>query len=391
MEGSEATVPPVPAGLGRYEVRRRLGSGAFAVVYEGLDPALDAPVAIKVLGDHHSGDPGLRQRFIREARLLRAARSGRLVTVYDIGETDGRPFFVMDYVAGGTLADRLRRHAPLSDEQAIRLIDELADCLLELERAGVVHRDLKPSNLLVRSPGGTDGGFLGRDESLVVGDFGLARSAEASSLTVAAGTDGYMAPEQRMPSVDIGPPADQYAATALVASALSGVAPQEALGQLGRSRRRLAAVLHRGMAERPEDRFATTAHWATAVRSALAPEPGASPPARGRKPVVAAIVAALLAAAVVALAAAVALGLGADGPDIVGPRQIVPGQAVTYTIDDPSLGTHYWTDWEGGVHEAPALRVTAQGPGRLPITVTQVIDGEPRSTTVNLDVVDGSP
>ena len=179
----------MPVRLGRYVIRRRLGSGTFAAVFEADDPALDAPVALKVLADHHSADPDVRNRFIREARLLRRSHSPRLVTIHDIGEENGQPYLVMELVSGGTLEQRLAATGPLGRSDLARLVDELEACLVELERVGVVHRDIKPSNLLVRSSRRSDA-LLGPDEQLVLADFGLARSTDASGLTVGGGTVG---------------------------------------------------------------------------------------------------------------------------------------------------------------------------------------------------------
>jgi eukaryotic-like serine/threonine-protein kinase len=92
----------MPSQIDRYDVKELLGSGSFAAVYRAYDPALDADVAIKVLADHHSAVHDVRERFIREARLLRRLASDRLVTVHDIGEWRGQPYLVMEAVAGGS-------------------------------------------------------------------------------------------------------------------------------------------------------------------------------------------------------------------------------------------------------------------------------------------------
>ena len=97
-----------PGLLGRYAVRRRIGSGAFATVWLAFDDQLESPVAVKVLADNWSGDDHVRRRFLDEGRLLRKVESPHVVTVYDAGELDdGRPYLVMTYADQGTLADRL--------------------------------------------------------------------------------------------------------------------------------------------------------------------------------------------------------------------------------------------------------------------------------------------
>ena len=111
-----------PSRLGRYPVRRRIGSGAFATVWLAYDEHLDSPVAIKVLADNWTGDLHIRQRFIEEGRFLRKVESPHVVTVYDAGELDDeRPYLVMAYADQGTLADRLELSA-LEPSQALTVI-----------------------------------------------------------------------------------------------------------------------------------------------------------------------------------------------------------------------------------------------------------------------------
>ncbi|TDB77617.1 serine/threonine protein kinase, partial [Actinomadura sp. KC216] len=179
-----------PTSAGRYRIDRLLGSGGFASVWLGHDPELDSPVAIKILGEHWTLRTDVRDRFVQEARLLRRADSHRIVQVFDIGELpDGRPYFVMTYADRGTLAERLTT-GPLRLNEALRTAWEIIRGVQELHDLGVVHRDLKPSNVLLRSSSG--GG-----ERLMISDLGIARTDDhLSSLTLPAGSPGYMAPEQ---------------------------------------------------------------------------------------------------------------------------------------------------------------------------------------------------
>src|SRR4051794_1297744 len=109
-----------PRLIGRYRVERPLGSGSFALVWLAHDDDLEAPVAIKVLAENWAHRMDLRERFLTEARMLRAAASHRVVQVYDIGELpDGRPYFVMEYADGGTLEDRTGGSVPVTE--ALRL------------------------------------------------------------------------------------------------------------------------------------------------------------------------------------------------------------------------------------------------------------------------------
>ncbi len=254
--------------FGRYQIIRVLGSGAFAAVYEAHDPALDATVAVKVLGDHHCGDADIRSRFINEARLLRRGIGDRLVPVYDIGEQDGQPFFVMELLPLGTLGDRLGALGrPVSFEAARRVANELGGCLDALHSAGIVHRDLKPSNLLLRNTAAvpipaSPSQLLSPSERLLLGDFGIARDADASNLTMAGGTIGYMAPEQYTPSADIDHRADIFAATAILTAVLTGrLQPAHPNDLPAVVPENIRSALASGMAHSPMDRPQSAQEW----------------------------------------------------------------------------------------------------------------------------------
>jgi serine/threonine protein kinase len=176
--------------IGRYRLDAVHGSGAFATVWRGFDTELEIHVAVKVLAENWSHHADVHERFLAEARLLRRIASDRVVRVYDVGTHDGQPYFVMDFVAGGTLADV--GDGSLDAADALLLAERSALAVAELHAAGVVHRDIKPSNLLL---GAEDDG-PGR---VLVADLGSAkRLAEASGITVTTGTPSYMAPEQAL-------------------------------------------------------------------------------------------------------------------------------------------------------------------------------------------------
>ncbi|MDT0433761.1 serine/threonine-protein kinase [Streptomyces sp. NPDC005840] len=205
--------------IGRYRLGRRLGSGAFGTVWLAHDDDLDAPVAVKVLADNWSHRLDVRERFLTEARMLRKAGSDRVVQVYDIGELpDGRPYFVMEYADGGTLAE-LAEAGPLPVAEALRLTAGAARGAQALHAAGIVHRDIKPSNVLLRSsPGGAP--------RVLLADLGLAKSlAQASGLTLAAGSAGYRPPEQAAPGAGIDARADVYALGAVGYRLVTGEVP----------------------------------------------------------------------------------------------------------------------------------------------------------------------
>ncbi len=220
--------------IGRYRLDRRLGSGAFATVWKAHDPELDAVVAIKVLADNWAVDADVRERFTTEARLLRRIESPRVVRVHDVGVLPAgeggypeRPYFVMDYIEGGTLADHVGRLPP---EDAVRLACEAAHAVQVLHDSGVVHRDLKPSNLLLDT--------RADPPRVLVADLGSAKMlADASGFTVTMGTPAYMAPEQAGQVTGFDGRADVYALGVICYELLSGRRPFDGLDRTRASSR----------------------------------------------------------------------------------------------------------------------------------------------------------
>ena len=207
----------MPSRLGRYAVRRRIGSGAFATVWLAYDENLDSPVAIKVLADNWTEDAHVRQRFLEEGRYLRKVESPHVVSVYDAGELeDGRPYLVMAYADQGTLADRLEVEG-LTPRQALEVVRQVAIGLRALHARGILHRDVKPANVLFRTVDG--------EVRAMVGDLGLGKALDMSSrLTMIAGTPTFAAPEQAQ-GEPLDARADQYSLAALSFLMLAGSAP----------------------------------------------------------------------------------------------------------------------------------------------------------------------
>ncbi len=171
--------------IGRYMIVDRLGQGGMASLYLARDPAIDRLVAIKVLREGF--DDELRERFAREARSAGSLRHVNIVTIFDVGEHEGEPFIAMEYVAGETLAQVIRRNAPLGLARKVELLEALCAGLGYAHQAGIVHRDIKPANIMVDTEG-----------VLKILDFGIARVGD-SSMTQAGmlvGTLNYMSPEQ---------------------------------------------------------------------------------------------------------------------------------------------------------------------------------------------------
>lgn len=252
----------------RYELGPVIGTGAFATVYRGRDPRLNATVAVKVLADNWSADPSVRFRFGQEAALLRRVKSERrdapLVEVFDIDEgEDGRPYFVMTFADRGTLAERMTAGLAMPVSEVAPIVDALGAGMAALHGAGVIHRDLKPSNLLFVTAAGTP-----NEEQMLIGDLGLAKDqlSSGSALTVAGGSPGYMAPEQTMGLATITPLADVFSASVIVLELLTGSREPEGLDRLPTG---VATVVSRGMSMLPAERQARAEDWNRELSEAL--------------------------------------------------------------------------------------------------------------------------
>ncbi len=200
---------------GRYRLERPLGHGGMASVFLARDEELGRPVALKLLAENLAADAAFRDRFLREARLAARLSHPNVVSVYDAGEAeDGRPFIVMEYVPGVTLAE-VRKLAP---GEAVGLVVQACHGLAHAHAAGLVHRDVKPQNLLLRDDG-----------VLKVADFGIARAAETTALTqvgTVLGTAAYLSPEQAL-GEEVTPATDVYALGAVLYELLTGRTPYE--------------------------------------------------------------------------------------------------------------------------------------------------------------------
>jgi WD40 repeat protein/serine/threonine protein kinase len=290
----------LPSYVGRYEVRKEVARGGFAVVVQAWDEELQSLVAIKILLRELAADDDIQRRFVEEARLLRRIRSPNVVTVHDVGRLgDGRPYFVMDFADRGTLAPRLDRKSgfrPPDAQSVTALVDAVADGLSAIHEAGVVHRDIKPDNILFqaahRGPREQDSAtsadrsspaaLIGSDERILVSDLGIAKNVHrhGSMITLLGGTPLYRAPEQGEDDAEITSAADVYAATALLWHVLTGQKPPDAKGVRSRLPVLPAAwheFIEQGMALDPKDRFSGMEHWRSAVHDALRRESAQAP------------------------------------------------------------------------------------------------------------------
>lgn len=172
---------------GRYRISRRIARGGMATVYLADDQRLTRTVAIKVMHENLGEDEDFVARFDREARAAARLSHPNVVSVFDQGMDDGRPYIVMEYVEGSTLRQIMTREAPMAPSRALALIQQVAEAVAAAHEAGIVHRDLKPENVLISRRG-----------QLKVADFGLARAVTAHTATangMLIGTVSYIAPE----------------------------------------------------------------------------------------------------------------------------------------------------------------------------------------------------
>jgi tRNA A-37 threonylcarbamoyl transferase component Bud32 len=209
-----------PEKIGRYQIKSELGRGGMATVYKAHDPLFEREVAVKVLPREMLHDPQFRVRFEREAKTVASLEHPAIVPVYDVGEEDGQPYFVMRHMTGGSLSERIKENS-LSITDTAKIIDRISNALDEAHSKGVVHRDLKPGNILfdhMREP--------------YVSDFGIAKIAQAQGAATVTGggiigTPAYMSPEQAQGDKVDGR-SDIYALGVIVFEMLTGRQPYEA-------------------------------------------------------------------------------------------------------------------------------------------------------------------
>ncbi len=213
--GEHRPPPQLPEYVGRYRVLDRIGRGAMGVVYAALDEQMNRRVAIKLMVGDFDQDPELRERFAREARITGQLAHRNIVTVFDLGEDQGRPFIVMELLEGLPMAEHLRTPAAQSLDAKIDLMMQVCDGLQNAHGCGVIHRDIKPSNLFIQPEG-----------TLKILDFGVARLS-TSNLTASGfllGTPEYMSPEQAQGRT-VDSRADVFSAASVFYFMLSGRSP----------------------------------------------------------------------------------------------------------------------------------------------------------------------
>src|SRR5687767_7715295 len=176
---------------GRYSIDRELARGGMGIAYLAHEVHLDRLVAIKLLPPERGRQPEVRERFLREARLAAKLSHPNIIPIHAVEESGGFVYYVMAFVEGETLADRVRNRGPLSSSEAARVLREVAWALAYAHGQGLVHRDVKPDNVLLERSSGR----------ALVADFGIARQVEVPGMSgegELVGTPEYMSPEQAM-------------------------------------------------------------------------------------------------------------------------------------------------------------------------------------------------
>jgi hypothetical protein len=226
-----------PARIGDYRVEAVLGQGGIGIVYRASDASLHRDVAIKVLRPALADDATMRERFLREARNAAALRHDHVVAIYGVGEHAGQPFLVMEYIPGGSLADRLIRKGRLSCPEVVRLGIEVASGLAAAHTKGIIHRDVKPGNIL----------WDAERARYKLTDFGLAKALDDAGLTqtgTVAGTPEYISPEQAEGGT-VDARSDLFSLGAVLYAACLGSSPFHADSSMG--------SLHRVRTHTPAD------------------------------------------------------------------------------------------------------------------------------------------
>jgi eukaryotic-like serine/threonine-protein kinase len=261
--------------IGRYQIKRELGRGGMATVYRAFDPMFDREVALKVLPRELLHNAQFHKRFAREAKTIAKLEHTVIVPVYDVGEDDGQPYFVMRIMSGGSLAERIAK-GPLTLDEAAAMMTRIASGLDYAHKKNIVHRDLKPGNILFDEAGDP-----------YISDFGIAKISQAQQThltgsTGIVGTPAYMSPEQAQgDKVDYR--SDIYALGVILYEMLSGRLPYDSNTPMGIAVKHITepiphilddnpnlpymieAVIEKALAKDPEARYPNAASFATAL------------------------------------------------------------------------------------------------------------------------------
>jgi len=370
----------------RYRNPELIAHGGMGEVYRAEDAHLARVVAVKLLSGRFADNDAIRGRFTREGlAVARLSHAPNTVTIFDVGEHGGRPYIVMEYLPGGSLADRLERDGAQPVGRSLEWLGQAAAALDAAHANGIVHRDVKPANLLLDS-----------DERVKVADFGVASAADLGSFTevgTVVGTAGYLAPEQAR-GERAGPASDLYALAVVAFELLTGKRPFERESSTAEAMAHVSApippasasnpslpnelddVLARGLAKEPEHRYGSATELVEALRDALdqaagttqvAAVPAAAPPAKRRRvPVLLPLLGAALLAGIVA-AALLARDDGGSTAATTAPRTVketvtLAGTTVVQTVTTAPEPPPATTT----AAEPPATTTAAEPPAQNP-------------------------
>lgn len=268
----------LPETIGRYQIKEELGRGQATVVYRAFDTQTNREVALKVLSVEQAPDISQRAHFKRELKMIASLEHPAIVPVYDVGEHNGQPYFVMRYMAGGSLNQLIAAKGRLSLQETARIIDRIASALHHAHKQHIIHRDVKPDNIL-----------FDLDHNPYISDFGVAKPAATSDTTPSegqVGTPGYMSPEQaNQESVD--ERSDVYSLGVVIYQMLTGrkrsrletkTSPlrsrpfaqpsPDILSEVPELPPEMGEILNICLAENKHDRYVSTLHLARALNKA---------------------------------------------------------------------------------------------------------------------------
>ncbi len=356
----------------RFEVEEQIGSGGMATVWRATDKQLRRDVAIKRLHPHLASASEASERFKHEALAAAALSHPGVVQVFDAGEDEQGPYIVMEFVEGGTLGSLLQGERRLAPIRAAQIAAQVAETLHHAHQRRVIHRDVKPNNILIEASG-----------RVKLGDFGIARSLEAThGLTgtgTLIGTVGYMAPE-RASGEEATPASDIYSLGVVLYEMLTGVAPftgdspvavavahvtsrPEPPSRLAPIPLELESVVVRAMAKNPHDRFASAGQMAEALHDWLAAATSEQPTAEAiRSPSLAAAGSSLNRAQIIEVGVEVADALASLHRAGAVHRDVTPANILMSTagarLTDPGI-THPANGITHRAKERPALSYTS--------------------------------